>query len=82
VLLRPQLTQQDRVANRQFRVHIRGHAGCKIGGPVCVQWNRQYAAKQAPVEGGNPLRAVFRPDQHAVAGTDTARPQQRRKAPA
>jgi hypothetical protein len=38
--IRPQLTQQHSVANSQFWNYIRGHARCKIGGPVCVQWNR------------------------------------------
>jgi len=78
----PQLTQQDRVANCQFGAYVRSHASCKICGPICVQWNRQHTAKQAPVECGNPLRTIFGPDQHAVAGTDAARRQQRRKAPA
>ena len=48
-------------------LNVGGYARGKIGGSGGVQRNGQHAAQQAAVKGGDPLRAVLGPHQHAVA---------------
>ena len=77
--VRRQLGQQERVADGEFGVDVRGHARGKIGGSGGVERNGQHPAQQAAVEGGDPLGAVFSPQQYAVALADALRGQERGK---
>ena len=56
-----QLMKQQRIAHRQLGLHVGGHARGKLRCPVSVQRHHQHAARDATVEGRNPLRAIFSP---------------------
>ena len=80
--LRPftrQLAEQESIADGEFGSDVSGDAGGEFRGSVGVERNGQHAAQQAAVEGGDPLRAVFGPKEHTVAGLDAPLGQQRGK---
>ncbi len=60
------------VADGECGVYVGSHAGGELGGAGGVERDGQNAAQQAAVEGGDPLGAVFGPDEDAVAGADAA----------
>ena len=67
-----QLMKQQRIADRQFGAHVGGHAMGKLGASVCVQRHRQHSAQQTAIKGGDPLGAVFPPQQNSVVRADAA----------
>ena len=71
-----QLTEQQRIADRQLGLHVGRHARGKLRCTVGVQRHRQHPAQDAAMEGRDPLRAVFSPEQNAVARSDAALGQQ------
>ena len=73
--------KQHRIADRQFGAHVGGHALGKLGASIGVQRHRQHAAQQAAIKGGDPLGAVFSPQQNPVAQADLALSQKCGKAP-
>ena len=77
-----QFSQQERVADGEPGIDVSGHARGKIGGSGGVEGDGQHAAQQAAVKGGNPLRAVLGPQQHAVARPDAACGKQAANRPA
>ena len=77
---RGQFAQQERVAHGEFGVDVRSHARGKFGSSGGVERNGQNAAQQTAVEGGDPLGAVFSPEQDAVALDDTVLGQKRSEA--
>ena len=62
-----QFSQQKRVADGELGANVGGYACGKVGASGGVKRNGQHPAQQAAVEGGDPLGAVFRPKQDAVA---------------
>ena len=76
---RGQFCQQERIADGEPGIDVGGYARGKIGGSGGVEGNGQHAAQQAAVKGGDPLRAVLGPQQHAVAWPDALPGQKRGK---
>ena len=74
-----QFSQQERIADGEPGIDVSGYARGKIGGSGGVEGDGQHAAQQAAVKGGDPLRAVLGPQQHAVAGADALPGQKRGK---
>ena len=79
--LKGQLMQKQRIAHRQFGLHIGRHARGKLRAPIGVQRDCQHSAQKTAIEGRNPLRAVFPPQKNPVAGHNAPPDQQRGKAP-
>jgi hypothetical protein len=75
-----QLIDEDEIAYGHLGRDIGGDAGSEVGGAGGVQRNGENAAQQAAMKGGDPLRAVVGPDEHAVALHDAAAIQEGGKA--
>jgi hypothetical protein len=76
-----QLPQQQRIADGQLGPHVCRDAQGKFRRSIGVQRHGQHAAQDAAMESGNPLRAVFSPEQNPVARADAALGQQGGKTP-
>ena len=65
---RRELRQQHGIAYRQLRLHVgQLRAPQTPTVPMRIQRNSQHPAQHAAVKRGDPLRAVLRPQQHAIA---------------
>ncbi len=69
------------IADNEHRLYVEGDARGELGRSVGIEWNGKNSAQHAAVENGDPVGAVFSPQDYAVAGGDVARDEQRCEAP-